>query len=265
MNLRTHRLTPGARATAFGVWFGSVSDKPPRRSSAIPPRRPTPGLHPNAFRGEPAISGFAWHFTASRGSSGPFATDPGAALHGRVPPASAWPRLDHPVSGRRHATLPLSRGRPVGLAFAPAPPVCRLSLAARRHSSAHSTKGTPSPGRNAWLRPAVGARFQALFHSPRRGAFHRSLTVLCAIGRCVYVALGGGPPSFTPRCTCAVLLKRYPRSPAPAPTGLSPSVAPRSRRLRIGSKDTPAADDRPPWTGLQPPCRNAGQLDTARV
>ena len=29
-----------------------------------------------------------------------------------------------------------------------------------------------------WLRPAVGARFQALFHSPRRGAFHRSLTVL---------------------------------------------------------------------------------------
>jgi hypothetical protein len=30
----------------------------------------------------------------------------------------------------------------------------------------------------AWLRPAVGARFQDLFHSPRRGAFHRSLTVL---------------------------------------------------------------------------------------
>jgi len=68
--------------------------------------------------------------------------------------------------------------RPFGLAFAPAPPVSRLSLAARRHSSAHSTKGTPSPGRNAWLRPAGGARFQDLFHSPRRGAFHRSLPVL---------------------------------------------------------------------------------------
>jgi hypothetical protein len=67
--------------------------------------------------------------------------------------------------------------RPFGLAFAPAPPVSRLSLATRRHSSAHSTKGTPSPGQ-AWLRPAVGARFQDLFHSPRRGAFHRSLTVL---------------------------------------------------------------------------------------
>ena len=67
--------------------------------------------------------------------------------------------------------------RTFGLAFAPAPPGSRLSLATRRHSSAHSTKGTPSPARG-WLRPAVGARFQALFHSPRRGAFHRSLTVL---------------------------------------------------------------------------------------
>jgi hypothetical protein len=67
--------------------------------------------------------------------------------------------------------------RPFGLAFAPAPPVSRLSLATQRHSSAHSTKGTPSQGQ-ALLRPAVGARFQDLFHSPRRGAFHRSLTVL---------------------------------------------------------------------------------------
>ncbi len=73
--------------------------------------------------------------------------------------------------------LHLTVRRPFGLAFAPAPPGSRLSLATRRHSSAHSTKGTPSPGQ-AWLRPAVGARFQDLFHSPRRGAFHRSLTVL---------------------------------------------------------------------------------------
>ncbi len=28
------------------------------------------------------------------------------------------------------------------------------------------------------LRPIVGARFQVLFHSPVRGAFHLSLTVL---------------------------------------------------------------------------------------
>ena len=29
-----------------------------------------------------------------------------------------------------------------------------------------------------WLRPLVGAWFQVLFHSPNRGAFHLSLTVL---------------------------------------------------------------------------------------
>ena len=109
-------------SAAFVVWFGSVSGKPPRRSSAIPPRRPTGGLHLNAFRGEPAISGFAWHFTATRSSSGPFATDLGAALHRRVPPASAWPRVDHPVSGRSQTTP-----RPFGLAFAPAPPVPGLA------------------------------------------------------------------------------------------------------------------------------------------
>jgi hypothetical protein len=57
------------------------------------------------------------------------------------------------------------------------------------------------------LRLHGSRRFQGLFHSPRRGTFHRSLTVLCAIGRCVYVALGGGPPSFTPDCSCPALLK----------------------------------------------------------
>ena len=31
---------------------------------------------------------------------------------------------------------------------------------------------------SAGLRPLVGGRFQGLFHSPARGAFHLSLTVL---------------------------------------------------------------------------------------
>jgi hypothetical protein len=59
------------------------------------------------------------------------------------------------------------------------------------------------------LRLHVSRRFQDLFHSPRRGTFHRSLTVLCAIGHCVYVALGGGPPSFTPDFSCPALLKNH--------------------------------------------------------
>jgi hypothetical protein len=84
-----------------------------------------------------------------------------------------------------------------------------LNRATTGNSPDHTPKGTPSAHvlPHLGLRLHVSIRFQGLFHSPRRGTFHRSLTVLCAIGRCVYVALGGGPPSFTPRCTCAVLLK----------------------------------------------------------
>ena len=157
---------------AFGVWFGLVSGEPPRRSSALPPARPPPRRYLNTFRGEPAISGFAWHFTPTHRSSLRFAIQTGSGLHARVPPASPCPWVAHPVSGRFHATR-----RPCGLAFAPAPAVPafasprtttrRLILQkARRH-------GGPPP-----LRPAGSARFQALFHSPRRGAFHHSLTVL---------------------------------------------------------------------------------------
>jgi len=131
-----------------------------------------PGLNLNPFRGEPAISGFAWHFTATRSSSGPFATDLGSALHRRVPPASAWPRVDHPVSGRSRTTP-----RPFGLAFAPAPPVPGLASPpglTRRLILQKASRHTGCPV----LRPAGGARFQDLFHSPHWGAFHRSLTVL---------------------------------------------------------------------------------------
>ena len=41
------------------------------------------------------------------------------------------------------------------------------------------------------LRPLVGAWVQVLFHSPRRGSFHRSLTVLCAIGLTGVFSLAG--------------------------------------------------------------------------
>ena len=50
----------------------------------------------------------------------------------------------------------------------------RLKLAAQSKSLTHYTKGTASLS----LRLFVGIPFQGLFHSPRRGAFHLSLTVL---------------------------------------------------------------------------------------
>ena len=56
-----------------------------------------------------------------------------------------------------------------------------LNLAIKSNSLVHSPKGTPSHSlskENIVLRPLVDAWFQILFHSPRRGSFHLSLTVL---------------------------------------------------------------------------------------
>ena len=52
----------------------------------------------------------------------------------------------------------------------------RLKLARETKSLTHYTKGTLSPHKGA---PTVCRRpVSGLFHSPRRGAFHLSLTVL---------------------------------------------------------------------------------------
>ena len=240
-------------SAAFVVWFGSVSGKPPRRSSAIPPRRPTGGLHLNAFRGEPAISGFAWHFTATRSSSGPFATDLGSALHRRVPPASAWPRLDHPVSGRAGTTP-----RPVGLAFAAAAPVPgfaspppltrRLILQkARRHRISIAAVGSDRPeahGFRVCFTPLAGV----LFTVPSR--------YWSTIGRRRYLALGCGHPRFRPDVACPALLTIHRHSAGlvvrlqdshplrcPVPAGFASTIQPE----RGGCRPLPDARPTPPW------------------
>jgi hypothetical protein len=112
-----------------------------------------------------------------------------------------------------------------------------LSLAAPAHSSAHSTKGTPSPGRlaPARLRPAGSTGFQDLFHSPRRGAFHRSLTVLVRYRSPAVFSLGAWSPPLQPGCRVS-----GPTHDSwslgmlgPLPTGLSPPAGPRSSGLRL--------------------------------
>jgi len=190
----------GSPPTAFDVWHGSVSGKPPHRTRALPPLAHSRRLHLNAFRGEPAISEFAWHFTSTHSSSRHFVTCPGADLHERVPPASPWPWVAHPVSGRLTATL-----RPFGLAFAPAPPVPGLAYATASHSSAHSPKGTPSPNNVGSDRPeAHGFR---IYFTPRTGVlFTVPSRYWFTLGRLRYLALGGGPPRFPPDITCPAVL-----------------------------------------------------------
>ena len=99
-------------------------------------------------------------------------------------PASPWPWIARLVSGLIPATE-----RPVQTRFRYGSGYTSLNLATEINSPVHSPKGTPSglPGDSPRrgrsnpgiaLRLLVGTRFQVLFHSPIRGSFHLSLTVL---------------------------------------------------------------------------------------
>ena len=103
----------------------------------------------------------------------------------RVTGTSPWTCVDHPVSRLPHPT------------HAP----CSGSLSLRLRDSCHLTSPDTATRRfimqkarrhhTKWLRPLVGAWFQVLFHSPNRGAFHRSLTVLSTIGLTGVFSLAG--------------------------------------------------------------------------
>jgi hypothetical protein len=56
------------------------------------------------------------------------------------------------------------------------------------------------------LRLIVGGAVSGTLSLPSRGAFHLSLTVLCAIGGTAYLALGDGPPRFPQGSSCPVVL-----------------------------------------------------------
>ena len=106
-------------------------------------------------------------------------------------------------------------------------------------------------------------RFQVLFHSPRRGAFHRSLTVLCAIGHDQYLALDRGRPGFPQDFSCPVVLEMgVPRNTL-AGTGLSPALVGRSRPFpSIGSRRCSGCT--PNHTSHNPPTARRARLARSR-
>jgi len=133
-----------------------------------------------------------------------------------VTDAAAWPWVAHTVSGLLLATIALFT---LGFPWAPAVSALTRPLTVTRRVILQ--KARDHRGVKDTLRLSLHGcgRFQALFHSPRRGAFHRSLTVLCAIGQRAYIALEGGPPRFPPGSSCPAVLrnKKQERSAKPNP------------------------------------------------
>ena len=135
--------------------------------------------------------------------------------------------------------LPCGSSRPFQTRFPFGSGCLCLNRATKSNSLAHSPKGTPSHflthpkmGRIV-LRPLVSARFQVLFHSPHRGSFHLSLTVLVRYRSSRVFSLGQWsallPTRFlVPRGTQALF-----RSPSASLTGLSPSLADLSSVLQL--------------------------------
>ena len=108
-----------------------------------------------------------------------------------VTPPSAWPWLDHSVSGLLPATE-----RPVQTRFRCAS-TYRLKLAANRNSLTHYTKGTPS--RYSHLRASTAPTacrhpVSGLFHSPFGVLFTFPSRYLFAIGHQGVFRLGGWSP-----------------------------------------------------------------------
>ena len=79
------------------------------------------------------------------------------------------------------------------------------------------------------LRPLVGAWVQVLFHSPRRGSFHRSLTVLCAIGLTGVFSLAGWARQIRAGLLVSRVTQDTTKPCLATTTGLSPAMAELSR------------------------------------
>ena len=184
-------------------------------------------------------------FNLAMGSSPGFGSNPNntPGLVETPPLASAR----HPPLVRQVGPLEESKRRPAdlsppghalfGLAFAAAPGLISLNLAAQINSPAHSSKGTQLAPRRVGG-PSTACRFtvSGLFHSPHGVLFTFPSRYWFTIGGQGCLALEGGPPSFPQDFTCPVVLNNTPEARSLSPTGLSPSTVVLSRcvRLEIG-------------------------------
>ena len=145
--------------------------------------------------------------------------------------ASPCPWVAHLVSGLIPATI-----RPIQTRFRYGYGCNSLNLATEINSQAHSPRGTLSgiAPRTRFLystdtplalRLLVGLRFQVLFHSPNRGTFHLSLTVLVHYRSPSVFSLGEWTPQIPTGLACPAVLRYLTEDDQFSHTGLSPSLA----------------------------------------
>ena len=107
----------------------------------------------------------------------------------------------------------------------------------------------------------VSTRFQVLFHSPRRGSFHLSLTVLVRYRSPEVFSLGQWAARIPTGLACPVVL-RIPEGSLPlSHTGLSPSMVHLSSMILLGDRFVTSWKPRGiSYRVLQPPLRNGHDL-----
>ena len=184
-------------------------------------------LHLNAFRGEPAISAFDWHFTRlptappSHLQLTPVRASTGS--YTRFPLAMGRSRSFGSVNGNKNALF--------GLAFAR--PACRKHLSGRRQQLAGSLckRHAVTPLRRGRLRLFAGNLVSGSVSLPSRGAFHLSLTVLVRYRWRRVFSLGGWSPRIPARFLVSRSTRVSSRANAASHTGLSPPTVRRSRQF----------------------------------
>ena len=103
--LISRSLTPILTLSGILSLIGFGNPVRPRTHSVLYLRQIYMRLALKLFRGEPAISGFDWNFSATHSSSQAFSTATWFGPPQDFTPASTCPWVGHPVSGLLHMTM----------------------------------------------------------------------------------------------------------------------------------------------------------------